>query len=58
MEVRALLPQYRVEEELMHLPRPKEHQIHHILHFIKSTFKESTLDKLHELDVSNKEVFK
>lgn len=38
--------------------RPKEHQIHHILHFIKSTFKEPTLDKLHEEDVLNKEAFK
>ncbi|KAG1866644.1 UBC-like protein [Suillus subalutaceus] len=37
--------------------RPKEHQIHHILHFIKSTFKEPTLDKLHEEDVLNKEAF-
>ncbi|KAG2369822.1 UBC-like protein [Suillus spraguei] len=38
--------------------RPKEHQIHHILHFIKSTFKEPTLDKLHEEDILNKEAFK
>ncbi|KAG1806831.1 UBC-like protein [Suillus plorans] len=37
--------------------RPKEHQIHHILHFMKSTFKEPTLDKLHEEDVLNKEAF-
>jgi len=38
--------------------KPKEHQIHHILHFIKSTLKEPTLDKLQEPDVLNKEAFK
>jgi hypothetical protein len=56
MEVRAVLLQF--EEELIYVPRPKEHQIHHILHFIKSTLKESTLDKLQEPDVLNKEAFK
>ncbi|KAG1837685.1 hypothetical protein C8R48DRAFT_622689, partial [Suillus tomentosus] len=30
--------------ELMRVSRPKEHQIHHVLHFVKSMFKEPTLE--------------
>lgn len=56
MEVRDVLLQ--VNLMLIRVFRPKEHQIHHILHFIKSSFKEPTLDKLHEEDVLNKEAFK
>ncbi|KAG1883126.1 hypothetical protein F4604DRAFT_1576172, partial [Suillus subluteus] len=48
---------YKIDKELIHTSRPKEYQIHHILHFIKGMFKEPTLNKLHKEDVLNKEAF-
>jgi len=38
--------------------RPKEHHVHDILYFVKTAFKECSLEKLNELDVLNKEAFK
>ncbi|KIY71430.1 UBC-like protein [Cylindrobasidium torrendii FP15055 ss-10] len=35
--------------------RPKEHHIFDVLHFIKSAFKKSVLDKILEVDCMNKE---
>ncbi|KAG2013688.1 hypothetical protein CC2G_010568 [Coprinopsis cinerea AmutBmut pab1-1] len=38
--------------------RPKEHHIFDLLHFIKASFKKSTLDKLREEECANKEAFR